>query len=251
MQLDALLRSIGRHAPDLYNSVTVLYRADTDTHTLSYLDCLTVYKDRIAAVHQGDFEDDVREWLAKAGAHVAFHCDDDVFYRDAPKASVPLGSVVAWTLRLGHNTNRCHPLACEQPVPPRMRWRWADYYQHGDFGYPFSLNATVYRTRDVRSLLAGMSFTGPNDLEHRGYTRMVADTIDHRDVMDAPEHSCVVSIPANRVNDGYPNPASDDPETQADRLCERFHAGERIDLDAMDFSNVDGAHADIALRFSA
>ncbi len=61
--------------------------------------------------------------------------------------------------------------------------------------------------------------------------------------------SCLVSIPVNIVRTTYKNRAGAAPEMSPEALNARFLAGERIDLDAMDFRAVRGAHQEIPLVF--
>ena len=67
--------------------------------------------------------------------------------------------------------------------------------------------------------------------------------------MTAPLHSCCVSLPHNRVSVSSVCPAGSNPAWQPDALREAYLAGWRIDLEAMDFSAVVGAHQEIPLNF--
>jgi hypothetical protein len=61
--------------------------------------------------------------------------------------------------------------------------------------------------------------------------------------------SCLVSIPANIVTPTYRNRVGENSDWSAESLNRCFLAGERIDLYAMDFSSVRGAHQEIPLAF--
>ena len=71
-----------------------------------------------------------------------------------------------------------------------------------------------------------------------------------RETLTAPLHSCLVSLPHNRVTVQASNPISGVPEWSADALCDAFLDGLRIDYAAMDFSGVDAAHAEVPLVLS-
>ena len=98
----------------------------------------------------------------------------------------------------------------------------------------------------LRQHVERVRFTNPNELERELDFRRLLLT----PVMLAFRESCLVSVPANVVADTFRNRASANEEYSAERLNRRFLAGERIDLDAMDFANVRGAHQEIPLRFA-
>jgi hypothetical protein len=103
-------------------------------------------------------------------------------------------------------------------------------------------------------LLAGREFTNPTALECalQDACRVVAT----RDRLVSPlmrsfEHSVYVGNPVNRVSEqsnvryGARFPVS------AAELAERFARGDRLDLELMDFSRVDGAHCEVELRWAS
>jgi hypothetical protein len=245
LQLDGLLRSIELHARGLYDELVVIYRASSPLFQLGYLDCK---RDGVEFWRQSDdFRSDVVEAVSDA-RYVAFHCDDDLFYRPCPPEDVtlPYGRVVCTSLRLGTNTSYCQPLDLEQAVPVTVPWEWPQE-QH-DFGYPFSLDGHLYQGQAVRDLVGELGeFACPNDLEHRGVTLMQLEPEAWGPLMQAPPLSCVVSVPMNRVQDAYPNPCDNRPEWQPEVLCERFLAGERVDLEATSFEGIRGAHQVVEL----
>jgi hypothetical protein len=61
--------------------------------------------------------------------------------------------------------------------------------------------------------------------------------------MASPRHNVVVSIPANLVNETFPNRNAS--SAGVGELNERFLRGERIDVDAMDFTEVRACHQEI------
>jgi len=218
LQLDAFLRSAERYAP--YESMEV------NRHMTPAL-----------------FEEQTRTFLAKH-ERVVFHTDDDVFFQLAVLPPVEVENEGAvWSLRLGFNTRFQHTTQRAQELPPGNVWRWRE--ADGDFGYPLTLNATVYRSADLLPLL-DFHFDNPTSLE----SQLAAKAHEFApEWMTAPIHSCCVSIPYNRVTTGSQNPISDDPRWTAPALKELWDAGYRLDIDKMDFSNVIGAHQVIEPKF--
>lgn len=213
MQLDAFLRSARKYAP--YQSITVTMRSGAD---LMF---------------------DV-QWHLEQHARAVFHTDDDVFF--APAADYHAYTPVV-SYRLGFNTTYCHPLNCTQKRPTSLSWNWRD--GDGDFGYPLTLNATVYNSADLLPLL-DFHFSNPTELE-AGLAARASLFKPQRMFMDA--HSSCVSLPHNVVSTSSNNPRGGNPDWQPDRLNEMFLDGWRIDLDAMDFSNIVGAHQEVPLKF--
>lgn len=243
MQLDAFLRSADKYAP--YESIAVLAQASDAVHRESYDDFPfnTIREWR----WNTPFSQWVREWWEdKQPDHVVFHTDDDVFFR-APPDLTYISPV--YSLRLGRNTTYCHPLDRMQQLPPQhsvtswRQWKWRE--SDGDFGYPLSLNATIYRSADLLPLL-DFHFSNPTELEAGLAARANRFKPEW---MASPPRSCCVSLPHNVVSVSSGNPRGGNPDWQPAALCEKYLDGWRIDLDAMDWSNIVGAHQEVPLKF--
>jgi hypothetical protein len=248
MQLDACLRSIERYAPYL-GPILVIYHATSPKFEAGYngLD----YGPRATLIRQSeDFKRDVMDALASAGEHTIFHTDDDVFFRDALCPPALSDRFAAFSLRLGLNTTRCHTRNRPQPLPNLRRhgrliaWKWTE--AKDDFAYPMSLDGHMFQTRLVRSMLVRASFTNPNELEDELHLRRHLAP----EWMLACRESCVVSNPVNVVTTTHANRAGCEPGLAPEELNRRFLAGDRIDLEAMDFSNVEAAHQEIAVSLA-
>jgi hypothetical protein len=248
MQLDACLRMLDRWAP-YSGSITVVYQATTKAFAEAY-DMIEPVA-RVRLVPQGaDFKTTVIQEVQSGREHIVFHTDDDLFFAPAPCAPVLPPATAAFSLRLGANTVYCHTLDRQQHVPHTFEtgeliaWDWTG--ADGDFGYPMSLNGHIFHTQLLLRMLKRARFGNPNQLEEElHYRRYLAPRW-----MLAFRTSSVVSIPANSVSATHVNRVSSDPTTSPEALNERFLYGERIDLSAMDFSAVRGAHQEIALAFT-
>ncbi len=174
-QLDLLLRSIDRHAGDVYSSVSVLWTCSSLEHARGYA-MLQLDRDEIAWGRERDFESDTRDWILQAGEVVSFLVDDDVFYRDAPD-------------------------------PTRLPWS----FRGGDTWYPFSVDGNVYERSDVLALLRGLSFRDPTQLEATGHDHRAR--LPFSEVYQGVP-PCLVGIPANRVSpsSGMPHMGRDPAE---------------------------------------
>ncbi len=207
---------------------------------------------QVAFVPEADFRSDLLPLLPREGL-VAFHCDDDLFYRDF--AYPPIWgerwapTLCAYSLRLGQNTTeRYLPAQDGQVVPPTNPWRWPE--ADGDFGYPFSLDGHIYDAARIRALVSLLSFSSPNELEAAldGFARR--RPADAGELLACPARSCVVSVPANRVQESFGNRHAGRPEWSAPALLARYQDGERLDLEAtLAGLEIGAAHQELELRF--
>lgn len=250
MQLEACLQSIDRYAP--YDGpVVVVYNATSRAFEDGYRRLLAGLEGkRVRLVSQTyDFRRDVLGAVDPMCEHTVFHTDDDVFFRMPPARPIMGDRFAAFSFRLGQNTTYCYPRRREQPVPPRsahepfIAWNWTR--ASDDFAYPMSLDGHVFTTKTLRRMLVCAQFNTPNELESELHLRRHLAPPG----MLAFRESCLVSIPVNVVTATYRNRAAENPDWSAEALNRRFLAGERLDLDAMDFSVVRGAHQEIPLAF--
>lgn len=239
LQLEAFLCSVALHAPEL--SLTVLYRSTTARFEEAYSELKRLHSD-VTWVHETTFRRSLLELIGDA-AFTVFHTDDDVYFR-TPSPFELRSDEVCFSLRLGLNTVYSYSLDVEQRllgarvVGERVSWNWRSQGP-GELGYPLALNGHVFRTAEVHRWLEEAQFTNPNSLE----AALQYANPDLPPLIASFRHSVVVSIPANIVNETHANRhgAYADPG----ELNERFLAGERIDVTAMDFSTVRACHQEI------
>lgn len=246
MQLDLLLTSLEQNAPGIFD-VTVISHTRQEVFQEGYAICAQEHSEVRFMVEDG-LTYQVRS-LALGPELVTFFTDDDVLYR--PLASIPdlYEDWICFSLRLGDNTTYCYPLDCEQPRPAAsfdhpVIWAWEQY--EGDFGYPMSLDGHVFRGQDLLPILHTRHFSNPNWLEE--ILTRDAKTIG-RPLMACFHESRLVGLPLNRVNETTPNRNGDTHPYSVQELNDRYLSGERIDLTALDFSDIRGAHQEIPLVF--
>lgn len=195
-QLDLLLRSIESHAPSLYSTITVLWKASDAEYGEAYETCFQEHRHFVRGMQQTIFAYDVRKWISPAGPLVSFLVDDDVFYRDCPivdTAAYHRRHATPWSLR------------------------------GGDYDYPFSVDGNIYRTHHVEDHLSLIHFNDPTELEafaHEAREWLPFSIV--RPVLPP----CLVGVPANRVslNSGMPHMGVD-----PRMLNDAFLRGERLE----------------------
>lgn len=232
MQLDALLTSMEKYAPGIFKPV-IICRADTPLFAEGYCRLLHTHR-KVRLTFQGTFHTDTFIAVSESLSLVGFFVDDDVFFRPVTEEAlqIPEG-YLCFSPRLGKNITYCYAMAKEQK-PGEL-----------DFDYPMSTDGHIFRRDELlhRIQYAGY-FDNPNELEQSLHEQ--SRILSSPQLIAYAEHSSLVGIPHNRVQTAFKNR---DGGGNYLELNERFLQGERIDLDAMDFSNVIGAHQEIPYRF--
>lgn len=245
-QLDLLLTSLEKNAPGVFEP-TVIWRATWDRYRKSYVTCAKEHPDTQFLQEDG-LTYQVRSAITRARGLFAFFTDDDVLYRPLGNWAVEtLGLEENWicfSLRLGRNTDYCYPHGRKQRVPDLTPWKWAE--ADGDFGYPMSLDGHIYRANDLSRILGGRHFSGPNFLEE---VLMAGAGSLGRSLMCCYPTSRLVGIPVNRVQKKRPNRHAEKHSYSVQELNDRYQLGQRIDLDALDFSDIRGAHQELEMIF--
>lgn len=172
---------------------------------------------------------------------VSFFCDDDIVFRRLPQRPWELlhddDSILSVCLYLGRQN-------VKQPIPPGFpRWEWGPLARH-DFGFPCGIDGNTYRVNDVLDMIGSETIPNPTMLETVLALRLPL-VAEKRPLMACFPDQCLVGVPVNRVSDQSGVPFGRKfPQTTED-LNRRFLAGERIDLDRLDFSGVDSCHHEI------
>ncbi|HEY1778188.1 MAG TPA: hypothetical protein VGG41_18670 [Solirubrobacteraceae bacterium] len=255
-QLDLLLTSLTTNAPDLADSLTVLWRATDELYRHAYDVCRGEHP-QVEFVAESSFADDVRSLLAPA-EQIVFFTDDSVLFRPLEGRERAPGEwlihdpeLLAFSLRLGRNCEDCYPHSRRQLQPEfsahgdALSWSWSG--ADGDFGYPMSLDGHVMDAALPMQLLGARQPANPNELE-AAMAQAVASVPLARRVASYRE-SHLVCIPANRVNETHPNRFDSASGADPHSLNVRYLSGERLDLGGIDFTAVDAAHAELRLAW--
>ena len=258
MQLDACLRSLAENAPQL-DAATVLVKATSEAFEDGYEE----HPD-VRFYREQTFHTDVYDLLPTLPEHTLFLCDDSITFRLLPAdpADALDDDVISFSLRIGRNTRYCHPrnLWHEQPESieergPFLAWDWAESPEgdvmayhglEGDFGYPYSLDGIVHRRDANIGWLGGSGFQNPNRMEGCVLSTM-RKALPPK--LSSYHESVQVGIPVNAVNVMVKNRVGVDFPVSTDELNERFLAGDRIDYEAMDFSDVFGSFQEMPFVF--
>jgi hypothetical protein len=256
LQLDAALASLLLRCTDPERmEINVLY-ATSSAYQEGLYKQLSLEYPGVTFRRQRQFRQDVLELVGRA-AFVAFIVDDALFVRGFSVGTVieELGaddSAIGFSLRLGTNTTYCYPMDAQQDLPEftatrpgvlAFRWPGASH----DFGYPFDLSSSVYRSADIEPLLRRIPFTNPNLMEGRLAERAAASGPRHP-VLLCFERSAAFCIPANMVQTVTKNRAGTRADESPVALAAAFERGCRIDVSGYDdFPNI-ACHQEVQLH---
>ena len=218
MQLDALLRSMRRYAPGFWPPTIFFMTTDYGTDE-SYQQIMSEYPDcGWFRQTRKPITDDLLTCMKTTRQYGALFSDDDVFFRDVPRFEIGAGE--SFSVRFGSAT-----FVEQGGTQPCLGW---------------SSDGNVHPINEMRAAIRTASPHDPNCFEP---------------VMNHPERAVeekravlqsLVSIPHNLVQDVFPNPNMGG---SAAELTGRYLAGQRIDLDAMDFSGVTTPHVFMEYRY--
>ena len=219
MQLDALLRSMARHASCFWPP-TIFWLATSPQTRQTYNQLMADHPHCrwVEQLKKPKITDDLLLCLETKRRHAALFSDDDVFFRAVPRFEVSAGE--SFSLRFGV--------------------RSSDRSSEGQPCLGWSADGNIHPVEELRAAVRLCDPAEPNLIEP------MMNRPENAVREKCAEKSCLVSIPHNLVQSVFPNPTMGG---SAAELTERWRRGERIDLDAMDFSSVTHAHENIEYRF--
>lgn len=259
MQLYALCESLQRHVVGGRGLTYVIYRADTDEYRQAYALVQTDFPDIIFLSQGDDPHADFKPLTLQAtfsspSDYVVFAVDDIIVkdtidFAQCTHALQKTGAY-GFYLRLGVNLSECYMLACAQQLPrfhlatpPILGWqlRTGAY----DWGYPNTVDMTIYRKSTIKQALTDLSYTGPNQLE--GYWAPQGTGNEYALGLCYVQ-SKIVNIPCNRVQEVYGWNRNMN-SLSAQELLQLFVAGKKIAIDDFVQVNNKAAHAEYPFRF--
>jgi len=250
-QLDLLLSSIERFFAEWRDvALTVVHVATDDAATRGYARLRALHPE-IAFVDERATEQSFKDiTLSLTGRNplVAFLMDDQLFKapftlrRPEVARFLEDPETMCLSLRMDPGMDYCYPLDRHVAMPEFEAegvWRWGA--AEGDWAYPMSLDAHIFRTAELRPLLEALPFRNPNSLEGA----LANAPLPH------PRLACLreaptVNIPDNRVQDVCDNRHG---TGDAAALTARFVAGDRLDLEPLVGLRTPSPHHEIPLTW--
>jgi len=189
-------------------------------------------------------------------SYVLFLVDDNLFVGDfsiettlAALERTPAS--IGFSLRVGKNTHYCYSNSCQQAFPEFINAAEGILLFHwpggeGDFGYPIEVSSSVYRTKDLLTLLENLPYSNPNRLEQAlsVSSRLFARKQPKLLCFDRSVAFCA---PLNKVQNILNNRAGSTDEYSSEALNQLFLNGYRIDVKKLNGFTPDAAHQEIEL----
>jgi len=250
LQLAAALGSFYHHCSDA-QAVFVLYR----TQYMNEYSILRVEYPEIHWILERDFYEDCTHVIGTA-QHVLFVVDDTIFLAPFSIAeNIALlrdPKVLGVSLRLGLNTTYNYPAQQGQYIPPfQYLEKWCKFSwpgRHLDFSYPLELSSSLYRSKDLQVALQDMRYHNPNELEGLLACQSPQFQSSHPYLI-CYHVSRACSIPANRVQDAFPNRCATDKTQSAEELLQRFRDGYHIDFRSLEGWWNNACHQEITYSY--
>lgn len=238
LQLYALLESVNTYVTGL-ETISVIYRASSDEFAYAY-DCIHTDFPQVSFVKQGthpreDFKPLTLHAIENVSSeYIVFAVDDNIIkdYVDL-EACVELlkqTNAYGFYLRLGFNINHCYTQNHSQPIPPHQLvnndvYAWSFKDGSYDWGYPNTVDLTLFKKEDILPTIRTLSFYSPNVFECVWSQK--ANAIMHRIGLFYAE-SKIVNLPLNMVQEDWHN--RNQQELLPAQQLELFFADKKIDI---------------------
>lgn len=178
LQLYAFLESVQLYVSGL-GQVHVVCRMSDDDYRKAYDEVKRTFPFAKFLTQGNDPSGDFKQLTLQASFHspsayIMFAVDDIIVkdFVDLYECTSLLEKAQAYGfyLRLGTNLTECYPLQCSQPVPPLREvasevYTWQFNRGRCCWGYPNTVDMTIYRKKDIKPYLTMMNYTAPNPLE--------------------------------------------------------------------------------------
>lgn len=253
MQLDASLRSLKKHFKE-YDTASkhVIFDASSATYVDTYRTLTETYPE-VNFIFQDGFKKNTLECLDTKNWFSMFVMDDIFFKEDFSMSDPIFGilpgnkDVLSLSLRLGTRIKYCYAIDSFMKQPKFARttdeylvWKYPGC--EGDWGYPMSLDANVYQTDYIKTLINGLKFYNPNELE----AVLNQPRVGPKYLACYPK-SKLFNVPANRVQNTFENRHEN--SWSAEDLNKMFKAGRRVDIKGMHGLDNDAVHFPVDFEF--
>ena len=263
LQLDLCLNSMKKNLPEC-TRVIVIHKNSEEF--ASAHDTLKREHPDVTFWEQGKslFRDVLESTISADTDCVGYFTDDDIVFSNEVTHYEHLNNpaVACVSLRMGLNIcKRSHGNQTWEDIPasyqqlPRggITWVKTSVLYGSYWSYSLSVDGNVFRRRDMIEMLDELCYLEdrrpekwkqtPNELEG-ALQRFWATTPNH---VVSPAHSRVVNSPNNRVQDSHNNVSGLSHNYSAEYLLGKYMSGSRINLDHLDFSNIQCPHTEIDL----
>lgn len=269
-QCRLMLESINRNAPGVFQP-NILWKADPK-YVVGYEKLMSEQwvKDMgTTFIEETDLIKQFYLFLANT-KYLALFMDDCIFYNKFPDDAEYLEWILndqTWcvSLRLGFNTVIQDYITGEMQqelIQDRAMnkdekqlftyYNFKDYHPHKNYGFHFSWDGVIYRSKDILNIFAGTDFTqtsnqwaiAPQRIEN--YMMNRRDQVPYK-FMACPQHSYVVCMNWNCTHPFAKTGVKFGGGME--EMQELYMNDYVVDLDSIDFSNVKSCHEELSFTY--
>lgn len=240
LQLYALLESIERYISGL-NSIQVIYRISSLKFEMAYQEVQQRFSSVVFYKQSEhpllDFKPLVIKTVYESNSpYILFAVDDNIIkdFIDVKESIQYMEQYGAYGfyLKMGLNLNSCYPLQRAQSIPPHAiidtkiciwQFKTGEY----DWGYPNTVDMTIYRKDDIRPYIVGLHYTNPNNFEGIWASQSAPALVK---VGTCYIESKIVNLP---LNQSIPNGNFHMNWLNCEQLLEKFTSKLKINIEAL------------------
>jgi hypothetical protein len=257
MQLHLLLESILLNFNVEDYTLNILYKASNDEYNRGYNMIRDLYP-QFKYKKEKSFKNDVLS-LFNDSKYTTFFTDDDIIYKSFKLNNDELHNIFMLTeancfsLRLGLNTVNCYTMQRLNKlnnynthnfyfdidlIEPVISWKVLDGIN--DYAYPMSLDGHIFKTEYIKNLCEILEYNNPNLFE-----AFLSNFTKPEMIISSYKHSKLVNIPINRVQETFKNLSGMKHSYSSEDLNEMYLDGLILNLEKMNFNEINGCHQEI------
>ena len=262
MQLEAFLRSTKKLVKNL-DDIWVIYRTSSTRFENAYNKCFNSFNNwkNIKAVKQeengaSEFKKLLIQCLQSTKNKYLMFAVDDIIVKDHIDISECIAHLKktnahGFYLRLGKNITECYTEGIQTPMPENKEVDKGVYefgFRHGkgDWGYPYSLDMTIYEKGKLLAAICKHNYTNPNWLESALHINEWFYNPDKTHKGLCYESSKIVNLPLNIVQKDV---VSRNMGISYNDLLEKFENGLKINVDQLFKINNKAPHIEFNINF--
>lgn len=261
MQMDLLIQSIYKNC-NMFDDILVLYNTSSVNFQLGY-EKLAAKWPEVRFVQETDFQQNTHDLIAHCKNDlICILSDDCIFYRNVTDRKELIihtmaerPEVFSFILGIGGDSRYSGTCGHYFTMPEFeelagdiliYNWQTADV---GEFRCPFMLAANIYRKNEYLECLSVVDYPNPSYLESNLQNYWQQDHPYPKAYCAVFKEQSLVHSLNNRVQDWFCNLHGQEFFYDANMLNHDFYHGKVVDLDALDFSEVNGLHKEIKFIF--
>lgn len=251
LQLYAFLESVSSYMSGL-GEVVVVYKTSNDAYKQAYEEVRSAFPLSVFCKEDPAIENHFKELWLKAtfdsSAEYILFAVDDIVVKDHIDIANDIElmnkhEAYGFYYRLGFHLSYCHPMNCKQRVPPLKRmasdlFAWTFRDGECDWGYPHTVDMTLYRKADIEKDLRSIDPFLPS-FEWK-WSGLVTPSVKNK-IGLCYKISKIVNLPLNRVQEEICNRNMG---IEKDYLLEQFMQGKKIDITPLFKIKNPSAHMD-------